>query len=281
MKSINLRLIRSTVASLCQEANYNLGEDVIILLKKALRKETSPQGKEVLSQLIKNAAIAGQEKLPLCQDCGTVLIFVELGQDVHIVGGNLIEGLNDGIREGYRQGHLRMSMVAQPFTSRINTGDNTPAVVHTKIVPGDSLSITLLPKGAGSENMSRLAMLKPAQGRQGIVDFVIEAVEQAGSNPCPPIIVGVGIGGTADKAMVMAKEALLRKTGTNHHDKEVAQLENEILSGINALGIGPAGLGGRTTALAVHAEVFPCHIASLPVAVALQCHSARHKNATL
>ncbi len=281
MRSISCSTISSTVARLCQESNFYLGDDVLAALKKALKKEKAPLGKETLAQLIINADIARKERIPLCQDCGLVLIFLELGQEVHIIDGDLMQALNEGVRQGYQTGFLRKSLVKQPFSARVNTGDNTPPVVYTRIAPGDSLKITVMPKGGGGENMSRLAMLEPAHGRKGIVDFVLETMEKAGGNPCPPVIVGVGIGGTADKVMLLAKEALLRPVGAPHQDPEVATLEKELLGGINGLGIGPGGLGGSITALAVHIEVFPAHIASLPVAVCLQCHSARHKEAVL
>jgi fumarate hydratase subunit alpha len=204
-----------------------------------------------------------------------------MGQEVHVTGGDLYLAINEGVRRGYNEGFLRKSMVLKPYSARANTGDNTPAIIHTDIVPGDRLKITVMPKGGGAENMSRLAMLTPADGRQGIIDFVVTAVDEAGSNPCPPLIIGVGIGGTAEKTLMLAKTALLRTVGQPNADAETAQLEKDILKRVNALGIGPMGYGGSTTALAVHVEVFPCHIASLPIAVNLQCHSARHKEAVL
>ena len=281
MREISSKKVTEAVARLFQEANFDLGEDVLDSLKRAKDNEESPLGRQVLEQILENAAIAKGERIPLCQDCGTAVVFLELGQDVHITGGELNTAVEEGVRQGYDQGYLRKSMVSQPFSARVNTKDNTPAVIHTEIVGGDSLRITVLPKGGGSENMSRLVVLKPAQGRQGVIDFVVKAVEEAGSNPCPPIIVGVGIGGTSDKAMTLAKKALLRPVGEPNPDPEVANLEKEILERINGSGIGPQGFGGNTTSLAVHAEVFPAHIASLPVAVNLQCHSARHKEAVL
>ena len=208
-------------------------------------------------------------------------MFLELGQDVHISGGDLNEAIAEGVRQVYKQGYLRKSMVRQPFSARINTNDNTPPVIHTTIIPGKELRITVAPKGGGSENMSQLAMLKPADGREGVVDFVVESVRRAGANPCPPVIVGVGVGGSAEKAMWLAKHSLLRQVGQPSPDAEVAELEADILERVNRIGIGPQGFGGITTALAVHAETYPCHIASMPVAVNLQCHSARHKEATL
>lgn len=281
MREIKANEITSTVARLSKEANFNLGEDVLAALKKARIEEESPVAREILDRIIENAEIAAREEMPLCQDCGLAVVFVELGQDVHISNGDLHEAIDEGVRQGYSEGYLRKSVVKQPFTARENTRDNTPAIVHTQIVPGDTLKIIIAPKGAGSENMSRFAALKPAQGRQGIVDFVVSAVEEAGSNPCPPTIVGVGIGGTAEKAMILAKRALLRTVGDPSPDPEVADLERELLQRINASGIGPGGVGGRITSLSVHVETFPAHIGSLPVAVNLQCHSARHKEAVL
>ncbi|MFC1903501.1 fumarate hydratase [Chloroflexota bacterium] len=281
MREIKTSAITETVARLCQRANFELGEDVLSTLKQAQQTEPSPVGKEVLSQIIENARIAREDKLPLCQDCGTTLVFLEIGQDVHITGGDLNSAVTDGVRRGYTEGYLRNSMVSQPFSARKNTGDNTPPVVHVEIVPGNRLRIICLPKGAGSENMSQLAMLKPGDGQEGIIDFVGRAVDEAGANSCPPLIIGLGVGATADGAMLLAKKALLRLVGQPNSDPEVAELEKKLLSRINGLGIGPMGLGGSTTALAVHAEVRPTHIASLPVAVSFQCHSARHEEAIL
>ncbi|MDH5695826.1 MAG: fumarate hydratase [Dehalococcoidia bacterium] len=281
MREIKASAITQAVAQLCQEANFELGEDVLSALKRAQQTEESPLGREVLSQLIENARIAEQERLPLCQDCGTAVVFLEIGQEVHITGGDLYAAVEEGIRRGYAQGYLRKSIASQPFSARINTKDNTPPVIHGEIVPGDQLKITVMPKGGGAENMSRLAMLKPSDGRPGIIDLVVRTVDEAGGNACPPLIIGLGIGGTVEKAMLLAKEALLRRVAEPNPDPEIAELEKEILAQVNALGIGPLGFGGRTTALAVHAEVMPAHIASLPVAVNLQCHSARHKEAVL
>ena len=281
MREIKASAITQAVAQLCQEANFVLGEDVLDAIKQALNTEESPLGREVLSQLIENAQIAQQERLPLCQDCGTAVVFLEIGQETHIIGGDLYAAVEEGVRQGYAQGYLRKSVVSQPFSARINTKDNTPPVIHAEIVPGDRLKITVMPKGSGAENMSRLAMLKPSDGRQGIIDLVVRTVDEAGGNPCPPLIIGLGIGATGEKAMLLAKKALLRKVAEPNPDPEIAELEKEILSRVNDLGIGPLGFGGRTTALAVHAEVMPTHIASLPVAVNLQCHSARHKEAVL
>ena len=281
MREIEASDITQTVARLCQEVNFELGEDVLSALKQAQQTEESPLGREVLSQLLENARIAREERLPLCQDCGTAVVFLEVGQEAHITGGDLYTAIEEGVRQGYTQGYLRKSMVSQPFSARINTKDNTPPVIHTEIVPGDRLKITVMSKGGGAENMSRLAMLKPGDGRQGVVDLAIRTVDEAGGNPCPPIIVGLGIGATAEKAMLLAKKALLRPLGKPNPDPEIAELEREILARVNTLGIGPMGFGGKTTALAVNAEVMPTHIASLPVAINLQCHSARHKEAVL
>jgi len=281
MREIEASAITQAVAQLCKQANFELGEDVLAALKQAQQSEESPLGRDVLTQLIENARIAKEERLPLCQDCGIVVVFLETGQETHIIGGSLYAAVEEGVRLGYSQGYLRKSIVSQPFSARINTRDNTPPVIHTEIVPGDQLNITLMPKGSGAENMSQLAMLKPGDGRQGIIDLVVRTVDEAGGNPCPPLIVGLGIGGTAEKAMLLAKKALLRPVAEPNPDPEVAELEKEILSRINDLGIGPLGFGGMITALAVQAEVMPTHIASLPVAVNLQCHCARHKETVL
>ena len=281
MREIAAEDITKTVARLCKEANFFLGEDVLSALKKARKEEESPAAINVLDQIIENVDIAAKEEMPLCQDCGLAIIFVELGQDAHIKDGDLYEAINEGVRKGYSEGYLRKSVVKQPFSARMNTKDNTPAIIHTEIVKGDKLKITVAPKGGGSENMSRFTVFKPAQGRPAVVEFVVKAVEEAGSNPCPPTIIGVGIGGSAEKAMYLAKKSLLRKVGEPSPDKEIAELESELLKRINATGVGPGGVGGRFTSLAVHIETQPSHIASLPVAVNIQCHSARHKEAVL
>ncbi len=281
MREIKTSAITETVSRLFQEANFFLASDVMASLKQARKAEESPVGREVLDRILENAEISAREKIPLCQDTGTAVVLLELGQEVHITGGDLYTAVNEGVRQGYDEGYLRKSMVSQPYSARVNTKDNTPAIIYTDIVPGDRLKITVMPKGGGAENMACLAMLRPAQGRQGVIDFVVNAVDEAGSNPCPPVIVGVGIGGTVERTVMLAKRALLRKIGEPNPDAEVAELEKEILQRVNNLGIGPQGFGGRTTALAVHAEVFTCHIASMPVAVNLQCHSARHKEAIL
>ncbi|MBI2863381.1 MAG: fumarate hydratase [Chloroflexi bacterium] len=281
MRDIQAATITQAISRLCEEANLYLGEDVVDAFKAALAVEKSPMGKDVLKQLIENADIARKEGFPLCQDTGTTVVFLELGQEVHVVGGDLYGAINAGVRQGYTAGYLRKSVVDKPFSARINSKDNTPAVIHTEIVPGDRLKITVAPKGGGSENMTRLGMLTPSAGRQGVIDFVVRAVEEAGSNPCPPVVVCVGIGGNAEKALLIAKKAMLRKLGDRHPDPELAELEKELLTRINATGLGPQGLGGTTTALDVHIDSYPCHIASMPVAVNIVCHSARHKEVEL
>jgi fumarate hydratase subunit alpha len=281
VREIHTSQITETVARLCVESNYYLGEDVLAALRQYREAEVSPVGREVLDQILENAQIAREQQMPLCQDCGLTVVFVEVGQDVHVIGGGLNEAIAEGVRQGYRDGYLRKSMVSRPFSSRQNTKDNTPPVTHMSVVPGAQLRIIVAPKGGGSENMSRLGMMKPADGREGVVDFVVESVRKAGANPCPPIIVGVGIGGSAEKAMWLAKHSLLRDVGQPSPDPEAAELEADILAQVNRIGIGPQGFGGLTTALAVHVETYPCHIASMPVAVNIQCHSARHKEAVL
>ncbi len=281
MRTIKADIILDAVSKIFKEANYNLGDDVLDALKKARREEESPAGREALDTIIENASIAAEDKIPLCQDCGTAVVFLEIGQEVHIEGGDLYAAVNEGVRRAYEEGYLRKSMVDHPFTDRKNTGDNTPAVIHTDIIPGDKLKIMVLPKGGGAENMAKLGMLLPASGKNAVIDFVVNAVNEAWSNPCPPVIIGVGIGGTAEKAMAMAKHALIRKVGQTSPDNENAGLEKEILHKVNNLGIGPMGYGGRITALAVHVESFPSHITALPVAVNLQCHSARHREVVI
>lgn len=273
--------ITEAVSKLFKQANYNLGGDVLMALKKAREEEESPAGRDALDAILENARIAAKENIPLCQDCGTAVVFLEIGQDVLIVKGDLNQAINEGVNKAYTEGYLRKSMVSHPFSDRKNTGDNTPAVIHTTIVPGNKLKITVLPKGGGAENMAKLGMLLPSAGRQGVIDFVVNVVNEAWSNPCPPVIIGVGIGGTAEKAMEMAKHALVRKVGEPSPDKENAALEKDILHKVNQLGIGPMGYGGRITALAAHVENFPAHITALPVAVNLQCHSARHREITI
>ena len=280
MKKISTETIVSHVRDLCIKANYDLVSDVMGALRAGKETEPSPLAQEILDQIIENATIAEEEQVPICQDTGFAVVFVELGQDVTIEGGGLQEAIQEGVRQGYTDGYLRKSIVKDPL-ERKNTGDNTPAVIYTDMVPGDSLKIVVAPKGGGSENMSAVAMLKPADGIEGVKNFVIDQVSRAGGNPCPPVVVGVGIGGTFEKCAMLAKRALLRTIGTKHPEPRYAALEAELLEKINNLGIGPMGLGGRTTALAVHVEVHPCHIASLPVAVNMNCHAARHAETTL
>ncbi len=275
MKTIRYRDIVERVKDACMEANFKLAADVRTAVEKARIAEESPIGREILDRILENAAIAEREQIAICQDTGFAVCFVELGDRVSIEGGTLVDAINQGVREGYGEGYLRKS-ICHPLT-RKNTGDNTPAIVHPELVPGDRLKILLAPKGSGSENMSRVAMLKPSDGLEGIKKLVIDQVRESGANPCPPIVVGVGIGGTMEKAALIAKKAMLRPIGSVNPDPELDALEAELLKKINDLGIGPQGLGGRTTALAVHIEVFPCHIASLPVAVNINCHASQHK----
>ncbi len=279
MREISAQRVTEVVSQLFMEANTDLGEDVLRALQKAREQEESPAAREVLEEILENARIAKEEQVPMCQDTGLAVVFVELGQDVHLTGGYLYEAIQEGVRRGYKQGYLRKS-ACHPF-SRINTGDNTPAIIHLDLVPGDRLRILAVPKGGGSENMSRVMMLTPSVGKAGIMDYVVERVKESSSNPCPPVIVGVGIGGTFEKAAILAKRALLRPLGSPNPDPELNQMESELLKRINDLGIGPQGYGGRTTALGVFIEMVPCHIASLPVAVNLQCHASRHKEAII
>jgi fumarate hydratase subunit alpha len=281
VREIHVSQITETVAQLSQDATYNLPEDVVAALRRAESTEESPLARQVLAEILENAGLAQREMLPLCQDTGTAVVFAEVGQDVHIVGGAFADAINAGVARGYTEGYLRKSIVDKPFSARTNTQDNTPAVIHTEIVPGDRLKLAVMPKGGGCENMSRFAILLPAAGREGVSNFVLRAVEESGGNPCPPVIVGVGIGGTAEYSMTLAKKALTRRVGERNPDPETAQLEEELLEKVNALGLGPQAVGGRNTALAVHIETYPTHIAALPVAVNLQCHSARFKSAEL
>ncbi len=279
MREINVSEVVQTVSRLCVDANYNLGADMVRALDQALAIEESPTGKDCIEQLKENAAIAKRDQVPICQDTGLAVIFVEIGQDLRVVGGNLDEAINEGVRQGYLEGYLRKS-ACHPFT-RANTGDNTPAIIHYSLVDGDALKITVAPKGGGSENMSKVVMLKPADGVAGIKEHVVEWVRQAGGNPCPPTIVGVGIGGNFERSAMLAKEALLREIGSVNPDPELQSLEDELLEAVNNLGVGPQGLGGRVTSFAVHVKMLPCHIASLPLAINIQCHAARHKEAVL
>ena len=279
MREIQAELVTKTVKDLFLDAAYHLGEDVLAALKKGLAEEESPVGREIFGRLLENAEIAKNDKIPLCQDTGVGTVFVEIGQDVHVAGGDFKAAIEEGVRQAYDQGFLRKS-VNTPL-SRKNTGDNTPAIIHFDIVPGDRLKLIAVPKGGGAENMSRLFMLKPADGWEGVKKNILTAVTEAGPNPCPPIIVGVAVGGTFEKAPLEAKKCLYRPLGSPNPDPEAAPLEAELLEAVNNLGIGPQGLGGRITALGLHLKLLPCHIASMPVAVNLQCHSSRHAEAVL
>jgi len=281
IREIDVAEVTAAVKQLCMEANFDLPQDVYAALEGAKQTEASPVGKAVLDQLKLNADIARDDRVPICQDTGLAVIFAEVGQDVHLVGGDFEAAVDEGVRRGYEEGYLRKSSVAQPAHDRLNTKDNTPAIIHTRLVPGDRVWLALMPKGGGAENMSSLNMLKPAQGIEGLMQAVVDTVSRAGSNPCPPVVIGVGIGGTIDKVTQLAKHALLREIGSRHPDPRLAALEDELLARVNKLGIGPQGLGGTTTALAVFVEEVPCHIASMPVAVNVQCHAQRHKTATL
>jgi fumarate hydratase subunit alpha len=280
MREISTKDITKAVKDLCIDANYNLGEDVQESLRKALQKEESPVGKATLQQIIDNFEIAKQGEFPICQDTGFSVFFVDLGDQICIKDGNLFDAINEGVRQGYKDGYLRKSILADPI-ERKNTGDNTPSVIHLNVVKGDKLKIIIAPKGGGSENMSEVKMMKPADGVEGVKQFVVDMVKRSGSNPCPPIVVGVGIGGTFEKCAEMAKRALLRTIGSKHPNPFYAQLEAELLEKVNKLGIGPQGFGGTQTALAVFVETYPCHIASFPAAVNINCHAARHKEAVL
>lgn len=279
MREVNVKTITERVKQLCMEANIDLNQEVLDAFDRLCAEEESPVGRELFAEYKENARIALDEQVALCQDTGLAVIWMEIGQDVRLVGGDLKEAINEGVRQGYKEGYLRKS-ACHPFT-RKNTGDNTPAIVHLDIVPGEKIRLLVAPKGAGSENMSLVSMLVPAIGKKGIVDFVVEHVREAGSNPCPPTVVGVGIGGTLEKAAILAKKALFRPLGAPNPEPEVAEMEREILKRVNNLGIGPQGLGGRITSMAVHIEIMPCHIGSLPVAVNLNCHSHRHKEAVI
>ncbi|NLW23340.1 MAG: fumarate hydratase [Tissierellia bacterium] len=280
MRRIECKDIISAIKKACMDANYYIPEDLVSTLKKRYEEETWPMAKNILERIKENIEIAKKEEIPLCQDTGMVSVFVEIGQDVQVTGGSLEEAINEGVRQGYMEGYLRKSVVKDPL-NRINTNDNTPAVISYRIVPGNKFKMLIAPKGFGSENMSRLKMLKPADGVQGVKDFVIETVERAGANPCPPIIVGVGIGGTFDKVASLSKKALLRPLGERNKDEFYKDLEEELFYKINKLGIGPQGFGGKTTALAVNIETYPTHIAGLPVAVNINCHVARYKEVEL
>lgn len=280
MKQIHTEAITALVSKLCIEANTSLSPDVYSCLGSCMQNETSPLGKNILQTIIQNADLAKREARPMCQDTGQTVVFIKLGQGVEIVGGLLEDAINAGIRDGYKKGYLRNSVVKSPF-DRQNTHDNTPGVIHYEVVAGDALMITVSPKGFGSENMSQLKMLKPSDGLEGVKNFILQVVKEAGSNPCPPIIVGVGVGGTMEKAAVLSKQALLKPLDRVNEDLGLAALEAELLEKINALEIGPAGLGGRTTALGVNINIYPTHIAGLPVVVNIGCHANRHAEGIL
>ena len=281
MREVHVDRITETIAELCQSATHFLPDDVIAGLERAKDSEQSELGKQVLIEILENVDIAKKEMLPLCQDTGTTVVFVELGQDVHIVGGSLTEAINKGVSKGYSDGYLRASIVDHPFSSRVNTKDNTPAVMHIDVTPGDRLKLKVLPKGGGCENMSRFAVFLPSAGKEPISEMVLRTIEESGGNPCPPLVVGVGVGGSAEYAMYLAKKAVVRSVDNPSDDPETAEFEKELLEQVNALGIGPQAVGGVNTALAVNIETYPTHITSLPVAVNLQCHSARLKEAEL
>jgi len=279
MRELDVKEITAAVKEAAIRANHELGEDMLQALARGQATEESATGREVFRLLLENARIAKESRIPICQDCGLTVVFAEVGQEVHLVGGDFQAAIQEGVRQGYQEGYLRKSL-CHPFT-RQNTGDNTPAVIYTTIVPGDRVKLMVVPKGGGSENMSRVYMLRPAAGLAGVKAKVVETVLEAGPNPCPPIIVGVGIGGTFEQAALLAKKALLREVGSTNPDPELAALEEDFLTAVNNTGIGPAGLGGRITALAVHLNMMPCHIASLPVAVNIQCHASRHQEVIL
>lgn len=280
MREVSVDMIRDTIRNLCIEANYFLGADIKDALQKARKDETWNLAGDVLDKIIINSEIASNEQMPMCQDTGMACVFIEIGQDVHLVGGRLEDAINEGVRRGYEEGFLRKSVVEDPIR-RVNTKDNTPAIIYYDIVDGDKVRITLAPKGFGSENMSKIGMLKPSDGLEGIKKFILDTVKSAGPNPCPPMVIGVGIGGTFDKAAYLAKKALLRPVNIRNKDKFYSELEEELLEKVNELGIGPQGFGGKTTALGLNIEFYPTHIAGLPVAVNINCHATRHKEAVI
>jgi fumarate hydratase subunit alpha len=280
MREIQFETIKDAVAQLCIDANCLLGDDVVQAFKDGLKIEESPAGKDILNQLLDNEQIARKEMMPICQDTGWAVVWVELGSGARVKGGELYDAIQQGVAKGYKEGYLRKSIVKDPLR-RENTKDNTPAIIYTDIVPGDGLKIVVQPKGGGSENMSEVKMLSASDGAEGIKKFVVDRVARSKANPCPPVIVGVGIGGTFEKCAMLAKHSLLREIGSVHPDPFYADMERELLERVNKLGIGPQGLGGRVTALAVFIEAFPCHIATMPCAVNINCHAARHKSVTL
>lgn len=280
MREISVNKIRDSVRDLCISSNYYIGSDVKDSLINYRDRENYPIAKEVLGKIVENADISKNENMPMCQDTGMACIFLEVGQDVHFIDGDIEEAINEGVRRGYEEGYLRKSVVKDPI-DRVNTKDNTPAVIYYNLVKGDKVKVTVAPKGFGSENMSKIAMLKPSDGLEGVKKFILKTVEEAGPNPCPPMIIGVGIGGTFDKAAYLSKKALLRPINEENKNEFYAQLEKDLLKDINSLGIGPQGFGGLTTALGINIEVYPTHIAGLPVAVNISCHATRHKEAVI
>lgn len=279
LREFDVNLVTNAVSKLCMDANYNIPKDVLDSLKSSLAKEESPVAKDILNQIIENDILAKKENVPMCQDTGLMVVFLEIGREIHL-NGDIYEAIQQGVREGYNKGYLRKSMVKDPF-NRVNTGDNTPCIIHTKLVEGDKVKLILAPKGGGSENMSTVVMMKPSDGLKGCKEFILNFIEKAGGNPCPPIVVGIGFGGNLEKSALLAKEALLRDINDVNEDPELAKLEEEFLADINKLGVGPMGLGGRTTALAVKIKMHPCHIAQLPLAININCHAARHKEVIL
>lgn len=276
MREVNASKITEVIKKMCIDANYYLSEDMRKRFAEAREKETFPVAQNIIDILIKNADVAESENMPMCQDTGMAVVFLEIGQEVHVIGGSIENAVNEGVRQGYEEGYLRKSVVGDPLNGRVNTKDNTPAIIHYEIVPGEDFKITVAPKGFGSENMSQLKMLKPSEGIEGVKNFVLRVVKEAGPNACPPLVVGIGIGGTFEKSACLAKKSLLRSTDIRNSDPYYAKLEEELLEEINKLGIGPQGFGGRTTALAVNIETYPTHIAGLPVAVNINCHATRH-----
>ena len=280
MRSVDVSIVTRNIKEMCIQANHFLSEDMDIAMKNAVETEEAPLGKQILTQLQENLKIAGEDMIPICQDTGMAVVFINVGQDVHLTGGDITDAINEGVRRGYVEGYLRKSVVSDPIL-RENTKDNTPGVIHYEIIAGENIEITVAPKGFGSENMSRVCMLKPADGMEGAVNAIVSAVREAGPNACPPVVVGVGIGGTFEKAALMAKQALTRPVGTHSEFPSIKAMEEEVLEKVNNLGIGAAGLGGTVTALAVNINTYPTHIAGLPVAVNMCCHVNRHAVRTL
>lgn len=280
VRSVNVELLTDNIKEMCIQANHYLAPDMDKAMKTACAKETKPLAKQILGQLLENLDIAGKDMIPICQDTGMAVVFLKIGQDVHFEGGSVEEAVNEGVRRGYEEGYLRKSVVGDPLL-RVNTKDNTPAIIHYELVPGDQVEITVAPKGFGSENMSKIYMLKPADGVEGVKDAIVSAVREAGPNACPPVVVGVGIGGTFEKAAILAKKALTREVGTHSELEHIRELEEELLAKINEIGLGPAGLGGDTTALAMNINTYATHIAGLPVAVNICCHVNRHMVRTI